>query len=265
MPIEKRIRISSRLSEVARASAFVREIAEAAGLNEEGTHHCQLAVDEACTNIIEHGYSADDDRHQIEIVAVAEADRLLIYISDEGPPFNPLEHSDPDPNMQLEEREGGGWGVYFIKKLMNEVYYQYDKGRNRLTLVKYFSSKTATHEQSSPIRVASLYPNIGLLELQNSLETPAVNRALEKVISMQYQSGVKYLILDLHQVESISIEMLKMLVSQRKRARDLHGDLILTALTPSARELIDLTGFDLVLTVTESVESALTHLSSGSK
>lgn len=260
MPIEeKRIKISSRLSEVANAVGFVREVAEAAGLDAEGIHHCQLAVDEACTNIIEHGYGVDQTQNRhIEIVVVGKTDRLFIHLFDESPPFNPLEQPDPNPMMQLEERKGGGWGVYFIRKVIDEIYYTYDEGQNHLTFVKYLFA--ATPNETAPlIHVTSVQANIGLVAPQHRLDALAT-QALEKVIHAQLMAGVKYLILDLHQAESISVDALKMLISQRNRARDVRGDLILAALTPSVRELIHLTGFDLVLTVTDSVDAALTHL-----
>ena len=45
-----------RLDEIARARDFVAAVARNVGLSEKSVHHCALAVDETCTNIIEHGY-----------------------------------------------------------------------------------------------------------------------------------------------------------------------------------------------------------------
>jgi anti-sigma regulatory factor (Ser/Thr protein kinase) len=39
----------------------------------------------------------------------------------------------------LGDRERGGWGVYFIKKVMDEVAYERHGDRNQLTMVKHLS------------------------------------------------------------------------------------------------------------------------------
>ncbi len=53
---ERQLRITGVLDQVSAACDFVVEQARAAGLDERAVHHCYLAVDEACTNIVEHGY-----------------------------------------------------------------------------------------------------------------------------------------------------------------------------------------------------------------
>jgi anti-sigma regulatory factor (Ser/Thr protein kinase) len=56
---------------------------------------------------------------------------------DEGPPFDPLNLQDPDPTVsEVEELSIGGWGIFFIKKVMDSVYYQYKADRNHLIMTK---------------------------------------------------------------------------------------------------------------------------------
>jgi anti-sigma regulatory factor (Ser/Thr protein kinase) len=133
---ENRLRIPSLIEKVSVACEFVVDTAQRAGLDEHAVHHCQLVVDEACTNIIEHGYGRNDRARAIEITCGLEKEGFVITIVDDAPPFDPLNRPDPDPKSVLEERANGGWGVYFIKKLMDEVVYQYAGGRNHLTMVK---------------------------------------------------------------------------------------------------------------------------------
>jgi anti-sigma regulatory factor (Ser/Thr protein kinase) len=99
-------------------------------------------VDEACTNIIEHSYGGDDPDGIIDIRCVLERAALRIDIADDGPPFNPLSQPTPDPLASLEERVRGGWGVFFIKRLMDGVAYEYSEGRNHLILIKSLLAKT---------------------------------------------------------------------------------------------------------------------------
>lgn len=128
-----------RLDEIARVRDFVTAIAQEVGLSDQAVHHCALAIDETCTNIIEHGYQLDGANKAIEIICLINADRLIIHIRDEGPAFNPLIRPDPDSSADLEERSDGGWGIFFTKKVMDEVHYFRDGNYNQLTLSKRFA------------------------------------------------------------------------------------------------------------------------------
>lgn len=136
MAEERWLRISGVLANVATACDFVVEVAEMAGLDERGIYHCRLAIEEACTNVIEHGYEFDGADKVIDIVCQTHSDQLIITIMDDGPPYNPLTKSDPDPKTPLWERNEGGWGVAFIKKVMDKVDYNFSEDRNHLILSK---------------------------------------------------------------------------------------------------------------------------------
>jgi serine/threonine-protein kinase RsbW len=69
---------------------------------------------------------------------------LTIQIIDCGERFNPLEVPEPDLNASLEERDAGGLGLFFMRKLMDEVRFSFDQavnaedtGCNVLTMVKH--------------------------------------------------------------------------------------------------------------------------------
>ena len=64
---ERQLRIAGVLENVSVACDFVVEQAREAGLDERAIHHCYLAVDEACTNIIEHGYGVHCDDCVIDV------------------------------------------------------------------------------------------------------------------------------------------------------------------------------------------------------
>jgi serine/threonine-protein kinase RsbW len=108
----------------------------------KGVYAVELAVDEACANIIEYGYGGEC-QEQIECTCYIAPDRLTITLKDCGIYFNPNSVSPPDLKAPLEEREVGGLGLYFIHQLMDEVHYhtlpdETDKRDcNILTLVKY--------------------------------------------------------------------------------------------------------------------------------
>jgi serine/threonine-protein kinase RsbW len=136
MAEERRLRVPGILNNVGTACDFVVEVAEHAGLDERGVYHCRLAVEEACTNIIEHGYQFDGADKFIDIICQINPTYMTIIIIDDGPAYNPLDKPDPDPKTPLWERPEGGWGVTFIKKVMDHVDYRHDGKRNHLILNK---------------------------------------------------------------------------------------------------------------------------------
>lgn len=134
---ESHLQITAVLAHVPTACDFVADEAVRAGLDEHAVYHCQLAVDEACTNIIEHGYQQRQDNPVIDIFCHTDSNRFTITIMDDGIMFNPLTKPKPDPSAPLEQRGGGGWGIHFIRKFMDEVFYSRENQRNCLSLTKF--------------------------------------------------------------------------------------------------------------------------------
>ena len=135
---EHRLSIPGVVEQVPHACSWVVDIVENMGLGARDVNHCELAVDEAVTNIIEHGYGTDGPNQIIDILIQENPDQFTITIIDDGPPYDPLHNTDPDPLAALEDRpeHGGGWGVFFIKRLMDDVKYKYVANRNHLVMIK---------------------------------------------------------------------------------------------------------------------------------
>ena len=95
----------------------------------------QLAVDEASTNIIKYAYGEKEGL--LKLIMELNGDELVITLINWGKPFDPASIPHPDLDSALEDRKIGGLGMYFIRKLMDEVSYSFDtvKG-NRLILKK---------------------------------------------------------------------------------------------------------------------------------
>jgi len=96
----------------------------------------QLAVDEAVTNIVRHGYRGQEGT--IAITCSIGDGCIRIVIRDRAPAFNPLTVKDPDLSTGLADRVAGGMGVYLIRKVMDAVRYEYSGTENILTLEKTF-------------------------------------------------------------------------------------------------------------------------------
>ena len=120
-------------------SDYVKEYAEQAGLDDTDVYAVQLAVDEASTNIIEHGYGLECP-NRIDITCDIQEDGLKVVIYDDAEPFNPESIPEPEINVPLEDLKPCGLGIFLIRQMMDEVHYQSspDKG-NTLTMIKHRS------------------------------------------------------------------------------------------------------------------------------
>lgn len=140
MSQESRLTIAGTRDQIQLACEFVVDAARTAGLDERAVYHCQLAVDEVCTNIVEHGYGADGADRSIDLICQLSPQSFTITIIDDSTPFDPLARPDPDPGASLEDRKTGGWGIYFLKQIMDQVSYFHDGRYNHLIMVKHRNS-----------------------------------------------------------------------------------------------------------------------------
>lgn len=127
---------SGRFENLAEISKFIKEVAKKADFGESATYAVQLAVDEACSNIIEHAYGGDGEG-DIQCTCEDTEEGLKITLRDQGRTFNPDDVPPVDVNLPLEEVEGRGAGIYLIRKLMDEVKFETgSESGNVLILVK---------------------------------------------------------------------------------------------------------------------------------
>ena len=94
----------------------------------------ELAVDEAASNIIKHGYKIEDKNNKIEIKLEIVKKKLFVHLFDNAVPVN----QDKIKHRNLEDIKPGGLGSYFINNIMDEVKWE-TKSKdwvNHLILIK---------------------------------------------------------------------------------------------------------------------------------
>ncbi len=115
---------------------FVEAAAEKAGLQDKGVYAVQMAVDEACSNIIDHAYGGETDK-EIEVDYEITKESLILILRDKGHPFDINSVAPPDLNLPLSERQVGGLGIHLIRSLMDGLDYQSSpETGNTLTITK---------------------------------------------------------------------------------------------------------------------------------
>jgi serine/threonine-protein kinase RsbW len=132
---ERAIKVRSQLDSLIVIRDFVDRVAGHFGLDEELVFALQLAVDEACTNIIVHGYQEREG--DIELSFRRQDDEIVVTIKDRAPPFDPEAVPLPPLDAPLEDRPLGGLGMYLMHQVMDEVRFDFDEERgNELTMIK---------------------------------------------------------------------------------------------------------------------------------
>ena len=135
MPKQCELTVDGRLENLATIADFVIEAAQASGLNRKAIFEVQMAVDEACTNIIKHSYGEEKEGEITLRCELADGD-FVVTIRDNGQPFNPEAVPPPDITCCLAERQHGGLGLYLMRQLMDEVCFHFGAEGNELTMVK---------------------------------------------------------------------------------------------------------------------------------
>ena len=95
-----------------------------------------LIFDDLLNNVISYAYR-DDDEHDIEVRIELAGKRLIVTITDDGVPFNPLSVATPRTDLALEDREAGGLGIHLARNLVDEVSYHRRIDKNVLTLMSH--------------------------------------------------------------------------------------------------------------------------------
>lgn len=124
-----------RYDSLAKIAAFVADEARASGLDRAQVFAVETAVDEACSNIIEHAYGGEDIG-DIHCTTCSDSERFTIILEDHGKRFDPTSIPEPDLNSPLRQRQAHGLGYYMMRQWMDEVTFDFHEDRNRLIMVK---------------------------------------------------------------------------------------------------------------------------------
>ena len=133
------VRLENRLDEIQRVDTAIEEFTEQLDLPFSVVFQVRLVVEELFTNIVNYAFD-DDDLHEILVTIAIDQERLELKLIDDGKEFDPLtvdpHHNEADT---IEDLEIGGKGWTLVRAYMNEFDYEYQDGKNHLTLVKHLT------------------------------------------------------------------------------------------------------------------------------
>ena len=128
-------RLSCAAGEIARLADDLAEWADENAIPVKTAHQINLMLDELVANTVMHDYCHRDDG-VIEVSGCYDGATVSIVLRDEGPPFDPTRLPEADTEKSLEEREIGGLGVHFVRRLADHFSYRRDGTVNEVVFCK---------------------------------------------------------------------------------------------------------------------------------
>lgn len=117
-----RIILTGALSDLEKARNFIYRSALNFGFGENDSFKIALAVDEACTNIMQHSYKFDNTK-KFAIEVLHHGKEFQIVIMDEGSSFDPTNIEIVNILDILKNKQKGGFGILLITRIMDSIQY----------------------------------------------------------------------------------------------------------------------------------------------
>ncbi len=134
----KELTVDAREESLPEINAFVAGELEAMECPEGARKQLFIAIDEVFANIVSYAYGDGAGSATLRLDAEAEPRAVVLTFLDGGVPFDPLTMKTPDTTLTARERKIGGLGIFMVRKLMDEVAYEYAEGKNILRIKKRF-------------------------------------------------------------------------------------------------------------------------------
>ena len=128
-----------RIENIQAVTEFVDGELENLGCPLKAQMQIDIAIDELFGNIAHYAYQPETGKATVRVEVTEEPLAVIITFIDNGIPYDPLANMDPDTTLSADERQIGGLGIYMVKKSMDEISYEYQKGQNILKIKKHIS------------------------------------------------------------------------------------------------------------------------------
>jgi sigma-B regulation protein RsbU (phosphoserine phosphatase) len=131
----RRLKLRNDINEIPRLHAFIQTLSDDIDLDHAQAMSLNLALEEAVSNVMLYAYP-EGTEGLVEVEAVILDDRLEFKVSDSGVAFDPTVARAPDLAADLKDRPIGGLGIFLVKRIMDQVTYTRENGKNILSMTK---------------------------------------------------------------------------------------------------------------------------------
>lgn len=236
----------ARLDQLSVIGDMVTAVARQLHMGDRDVFAVQMAVDEAATNIIMHGYAGRPDG-VLRVSCWQEGCDLLIQLRDRGRQFDPDEVPEPDLHTALEDRQEGGLGIFLMRRMMDRVDFIREGDENVLTM-----ARRCTPSAGLAAGTALVTPK-GRIDATTSAQ-------LERMLHGPIEAAQRFVLVDLAQVTYMSSSGLRVLLVAAKELHQRDGSLVLCCLQPSVSRVLRMTGLSEILPLYQTRDAALQAL-----
>lgn len=170
-----RLSLLARHELVETAVRFVASIAQAQGMRAEDIPRLELALEEACVNVVEHAFAGDERAHY-QVIVEARPPNLVVSVEDRGLPFD-LRHPKESLGLQL------------MRAFADRVeFLNLGREGKRVELVKSLPYRDLeSYLGTAPEAPAPLEPDVPLtLRLMTPEDTPGLARCAYRCYGFSY-------------------------------------------------------------------------------
>lgn len=128
-----KINVPARLENLDTLVQSITSCAKEHGFIGNKLYHIELAVEEVFVNICNYAYPGTEG--DAEVKCRLDNNNFVIEFIDSGIPFDITSMPGPDITKDIPERPVGGLGIFFMKKMMDDVRYRREGNKNILCLV----------------------------------------------------------------------------------------------------------------------------------
>ena len=130
--------IAARNENIDLVTGHISKSLKGSGCPDKVRDQINIAADEIFSNIANYAYSPGEGEAAVNVKLDENKKQICITFTDKGKKFNPFEADDPDVSLSADERGIGGLGIFMVKRIMDEVKYEYKDGQNILKIYKSF-------------------------------------------------------------------------------------------------------------------------------
>ena len=116
---------------ICQASAYLDECLKEQPPGAQSSLH--IILDEIASNIVKHSGASG---FEVDVEFTEDPAGVRVVFADDGTPYDPLSHADPDAKLPAAERPIGGLGIMMVKKMADSISYERTRNRNFLTVFK---------------------------------------------------------------------------------------------------------------------------------
>ncbi|HRK38895.1 MAG TPA: ATP-binding protein [Burkholderiaceae bacterium] len=135
---------------LARCLNLAETVCQQLGLSDDDMQAVRLSVEEACVNVVSHGYKDREPGLLGLAFHVVNPHTLQAHIQDQAAPFHPDQAPIPDLLADVDDRPIGGLGWMLIRQMMPPVDYISNANGNTLVLERHLQQPLASPLHSTP-------------------------------------------------------------------------------------------------------------------